>query len=56
MKAGLIKAHTSAIRPDLTAPNKLLRTRFTLEALELDRILRTLKFKDMYNTIHIDEK
>ncbi|KAG6437627.1 hypothetical protein SASPL_102548 [Salvia splendens] len=27
VKAGLIKSHTSAIRPDLTAPNKLLRLR-----------------------------
>ena len=56
VQAGLIRAHTSAIKPDLTAPNKLLRMRFTLEALELDRILRKLKFKDMHNTIHIDEK
>ncbi|KAG6392710.1 hypothetical protein SASPL_146934 [Salvia splendens] len=28
VKAGLIRTHTSAIRPDLTAPNKLLRLRF----------------------------
>ena len=56
VKSGLIRSHTSAIRPDLTGPNKLLRMRFTLEALELDRILKTIKFKDMHNTIHIDEK
>ncbi|XP_057810276.1 uncharacterized protein LOC131024755 [Salvia miltiorrhiza] len=53
---GLIKAHTSAIRPDLTAPNKLLRLRFSLEAIEYDRILKVLQFKDMHNTVHIDEK
>ncbi|XP_057790301.1 uncharacterized protein LOC131007157 [Salvia miltiorrhiza] len=53
---GLIKAHTSAIKSDLTAPNKLLRFTFILEALEFDRIINTLKFKSMNNTMHIDEK
>ncbi|KAG6433788.1 hypothetical protein SASPL_105405 [Salvia splendens] len=42
VKAGLIRSHTSAIRPDLTAPNKLLRLRFTLDALELDRVLKII--------------
>ena len=45
-----------AIRPDLTAPDKLLRLRFSLEALELDRFLNTIKFRNMHNTVHIDEK
>ncbi|XP_057782201.1 uncharacterized protein LOC131000348 [Salvia miltiorrhiza] len=53
---GLIRAHTSAIKPDLTAPNKLLRLRFSLEAIEYDRILKILQFKSMHNTVHIDEK
>ncbi|XP_057775076.1 uncharacterized protein LOC130994057 [Salvia miltiorrhiza] len=53
---GLIKAHTSAIKPDLTAPNKLLRLRFCLDNIEYDRLQDKLKFKSMYNTIHIDEK
>ncbi|KAH6769470.1 hypothetical protein C2S51_014806 [Perilla frutescens var. frutescens] len=52
----LIKAHTSAIRHDLTASNKLLRLRFSLEALELDRILNILMFRSMHNTMHIDKK
>ncbi|KAH6761244.1 hypothetical protein C2S51_018193 [Perilla frutescens var. frutescens] len=56
IRQGLIRAHTSAIRPDLTASNKLLRLRFTLEALELDRNANILTFKSMYNTVHIDEK
>ncbi|KAH6778784.1 hypothetical protein C2S52_010021 [Perilla frutescens var. hirtella] len=56
IRQGLIKAHTSAIRPDLTASNKLLRWRFSLEALELDRILNILKFRSMHNTVYIDEK
>ncbi|XP_057791301.1 uncharacterized protein LOC131008437 [Salvia miltiorrhiza] len=53
---GLIRAHTSAIKPDLTAPNKLLRLRFSLEAIEYDRILKVLQFKSMHNTMHIEEK
>ncbi|XP_057792582.1 uncharacterized protein LOC131009299 [Salvia miltiorrhiza] len=53
---GLIRAHTNAIKPDLTAPNKLLRLRFSLEALEWNRIVRSLSFKTMHNTFHIDEK
>ncbi|KAH6837839.1 hypothetical protein C2S53_000557 [Perilla frutescens var. hirtella] len=56
IRQGLIKAHTSAIKPDLTTSNKLLRLRFSLEALELDRILNILKFRNMHNTVHIDEK
>ncbi|XP_057811528.1 uncharacterized protein LOC131025759 [Salvia miltiorrhiza] len=52
----LIRAHTSAIKPALTTPNKLLRLQFSLEALEFDRIMMALKFKAMNNTVHIDEK
>ncbi|KAH6772373.1 hypothetical protein C2S51_010777 [Perilla frutescens var. frutescens] len=52
IKQGLIRAHTSAIRPDLTVSNKLLRLRFTLEALELDMNANMLTFKSMYNTVH----
>ena len=48
--------HTSAIKPNLTAANKLLRLRFTVESLELDRILNKIRFRNMHNTIHIDEK
>ncbi|XP_057771071.1 uncharacterized protein LOC130990859 [Salvia miltiorrhiza] len=53
---GLIKAHTNAIKPELTAPNKLSRMRFCLEHIEYDRLLEKLQFKCMRNTIHIDEK
>ncbi|XP_057786111.1 uncharacterized protein LOC131003599 [Salvia miltiorrhiza] len=56
VKIGKISAHTSVIKPDLTATNKLLRLRFSLQSLELDRILNVIKFKDMHNTVHIDEK
>ncbi|XP_057803388.1 uncharacterized protein LOC131018692 [Salvia miltiorrhiza] len=53
---GLIKAHTNAIKLELTAPNKLSRMRFCLEHIEYDRLLEKLQFKCMQNTIHIDEK
>ena len=33
VNVGLIRAHTSAIRPDLTVLNNLQRLRFTLDAL-----------------------
>ena len=56
VKSGMIRSHTSAIRPNLTAPNKMLRLRFSLEALEVDRFIQKIKFRNMYNTIHIDEK
>lgn len=55
-KIGILRAHTSALRPDLTQANKFLRMRFSLEALELDVVLKRIIFKDMHNTVHIDEK
>ncbi|XP_057808844.1 uncharacterized protein LOC131023317 [Salvia miltiorrhiza] len=54
VKSGKIRAHTSSLKPDLTATKKLLRLRFSLESLELD--LKKIKFRDMHNTVHIDEK
>ncbi|XP_057811556.1 uncharacterized protein LOC131025786 [Salvia miltiorrhiza] len=53
---GLIRAHSSVIKPDLTAPKKFQRLQFSLEALEFDRTMLALKFKAMDNTVHIDEK
>ncbi|XP_057779878.1 uncharacterized protein LOC130998475 [Salvia miltiorrhiza] len=53
---GLIRPHSSAIRPDLTAPNKLLRLRFSLQQVVYDRICNVLKFNNMHNVIHADEK
>lgn len=55
-KRKLIRAHTNAIKPDLTAPNKLLRLSFSLQAIHFDDQANVLKFKPMENIIHIDEK
>ncbi|XP_057791331.1 uncharacterized protein LOC131008473 [Salvia miltiorrhiza] len=46
---GLIKAHTSALKPDLTTQNKLLRLRFCLDAIEIGRLSHNLRFKSMQN-------
>ncbi|XP_042056391.1 uncharacterized protein LOC121800975 [Salvia splendens] len=51
VKDGLIIPHTSAIKPNLTAANKLLRLRFTVESLEFDRILNKIRF--MCTTLYI---
>lgn len=55
-KAGLFKIISSAIKPSLTIDHKFLRMRFSLEALELDRVMNILKFSSMHNIVHIDEK
>ncbi|KAL6586047.1 hypothetical protein OROMI_002691 [Orobanche minor] len=53
---GLIKAHSNAIKHYLTAPNKLLRLKFSLSNLQFDRLHGVVKFKSMHNIIHIDKK
>lgn len=55
-KAGMLRAHTSSMKPSLTEQNKFTRIRFSLEALELDRVMNRLRFSSMHNIIHIDEK
>ncbi|XP_057791267.1 uncharacterized protein LOC131008402 [Salvia miltiorrhiza] len=42
----LIKSRTNAIKPDLAAPNKLLRMRFCLEAMEYDRLQHAIVAQD----------
>ncbi|KAK9683873.1 hypothetical protein RND81_10G171000 [Saponaria officinalis] len=56
IRKGLLKSHTSAISPELTADNKFLRIHFVLGKLYLDTLLRKLKFKDMSPCVHVDEK
>ncbi|KAK9668400.1 hypothetical protein RND81_13G057600 [Saponaria officinalis] len=53
---GKLKVHSSAIHPQLSADNKLLRLKFVISKLYFDKILKILKFKDMNNVVHIDEK
>ncbi|KAK9755957.1 hypothetical protein RND81_01G062500 [Saponaria officinalis] len=56
IRKGLLKSHTSAISPELTADNKFLRIHFVLGKIYLDTLLRKLKFKDMSPCVHVDEK
>ncbi|KAK9664743.1 hypothetical protein RND81_14G064800 [Saponaria officinalis] len=56
IRKGEIKSHTSSIHPDLTRDNKFLRLHFVRSKIYLDRLLNCIKFKDMSNVIHIDEK
>lgn len=56
LKEGKVKPHTNAIKPLLTDPNKIQRLEFSLSQLHVDRIENKIKFGDMKNVIHIDEK
>lgn len=55
-QAGLFRVFASFIKPSLTQDNKFLRIRFSLEALELDMVMNTLRYSTMHNIVHIDEK
>ncbi|OMO51720.1 hypothetical protein COLO4_37543 [Corchorus olitorius] len=52
LKIGAILRHSSPLRPNLTLEKKITRLRFCLKKLESN----DSTFKDMYDTIHIDEK
>lgn len=53
-QAGKLRSHSNAIKPVLTASNKLVRLSFSLQAIHFDSELNLLRFKPMENTIHID--
>ncbi|KAK9671881.1 hypothetical protein RND81_12G061100 [Saponaria officinalis] len=55
-KRGAIRKHTNAIHPSLTEGNKLQRLLFALRSTYFDKDQDVIKFKDMSNEIHIDEK
>ena len=51
-----IKAHTNAIKPELSEVNKDSRLCFSLQALDVHMEKETANFKSMHNVVHIDEK
>ncbi|XP_047942997.1 uncharacterized protein LOC125189809 [Salvia hispanica] len=55
-KEGLIRPHTSAVKPILTDLNKLARLRWSLSQIQPIRIDGKLKYNTMHNVVHIDEK
>ncbi|XP_074298251.1 uncharacterized protein LOC141629089 [Silene latifolia] len=56
VKVGLIRSHTSALKPMLTDENKYKRMYFDLSKLRYDRVSNSLRFKEMSFEIHMDEK
>jgi hypothetical protein len=57
IKEGLIRAHSSAVKPFLTDANKLTRLQYVLSMVEpLSANTLTPNFREMYDTIHVDEK
>lgn len=55
-KQGKVRSHTSAVHPTLTTDNKYLRLNFVISKLYFDRFLNAVKFRDMDDTVHGDEK
>lgn len=56
IKQGLIKAHSNAIKPQLTDANIVARLSFCPNTMNGDSLYSDSIFDDMFNTIHIDEK
>ncbi|KAK9727222.1 hypothetical protein RND81_05G266600 [Saponaria officinalis] len=56
VKSGSLKKHTNALHPSLTDANKFQRLIFSLNSTFLDSGDLNVKFKDMSNHVHIDEK
>jgi len=55
-KLGVIRRHTSAIKPILKEENKICRLKFCLLMLENNSLPHDPTFKAMYSIVHIDEK
>ncbi|XP_074314941.1 uncharacterized protein LOC141651116 [Silene latifolia] len=56
VKQGKFRSHTTALHSSLTDENMFNRLIFSLSKLSYDRISNYLKFKDMGNIVHINEK
>ncbi|XP_074299445.1 uncharacterized protein LOC141630548 [Silene latifolia] len=56
VKQGKLRSHTSTLHSSLTDENMFNKLIFSLSKLSYDRISNSLKFKDMGNIVHIDEK
>ncbi|CAA0807020.1 Unknown protein [Striga hermonthica] len=55
-KRGVLRRHSSAIKPHLKDENKISRLEFCLSMLDESTTSNEPKFKGMYNYVHIDEK
>ncbi|CAA0835537.1 Unknown protein [Striga hermonthica] len=55
-KRGVLRRHSSAIKPHLKDENKISRLEFCLSMLDESTKSNEPKFKEMYHYVHIDEK
>lgn len=55
-KMGMIRRHSSSLKPFLKDENKKGRLRFCLSMLDESTLNTDPKFSDMQNIVHIDEK
>ncbi|XP_051118112.1 uncharacterized protein LOC127242575 [Andrographis paniculata] len=55
-KDGIFREHTNAIKPSLTEKNKTSRLRSFLQALEVVLESSIIRYKNMFNIVHIDDK
>lgn len=55
-KMGLIRRHSSTVKPFLKDENKMARLRFCLSMLDESTVNTAPKFLDMHSILHIDEK
>jgi hypothetical protein len=56
VKEGLVRRHSSALKPYMKDDNLKRRVEFCLSMLEESSIPHDPMFKSMYNIVHIDEK
>ncbi|KAI5385521.1 hypothetical protein KIW84_072209 [Lathyrus oleraceus] len=56
LKKGILRRHSSALKPHMTEDNMKSRLKFCLSMLEESNISYDPKFQSMYNIVHIDEK
>lgn len=55
-KQGLLRRHSSTLKPYLREDNKKDRLRWCISMLDEKTLPNEPKFRDMYNIIHMDEK
>ncbi len=55
-QSGVLIRHSSAVRPTLSAHNRLQRVKFAIKFVDHNYLSGEYKFQSMYNYIHIDEK
>ncbi|KAK9669319.1 hypothetical protein RND81_13G123000 [Saponaria officinalis] len=56
IKKGKIRAHSNAMKPQLTEGNKIARMQWVLDRIRNLSSGQNLEFEENYNVVHIDEK